>query len=69
MHGWLCITFQIENLGCYTNSEEKGYSISQSWRYARGKKFMKENGIKAEDVKSLPPDEEIHGLNSSQIVQ
>ena len=24
---------------------------------------MKEEGIKAEDVKSLPPIEEIHGLN------
>ena len=27
------------------------------------KKSMKENGIKAEDVKNLPPIEEIHGLN------
>ena len=27
------------------------------------KKFMKEKGIKAEDVKNLPPVEEIHGLN------
>ena len=27
------------------------------------KKFMKEKGIKAEDVKNLPPIEEIHGLN------
>ena len=31
------------------------------------KKFMKEKGIKAEDVKNLPPIEEIHGLNSSPI--
>ena len=31
------------------------------------KKFMKEKGIKAEDVKNLPPVEEIHGLNSSPI--
>ena len=27
------------------------------------KKCMKEKGIKAEDVKNLPPIEEIHGLN------
>mgnify|MGYP005832037581 CR=1 FL=1 len=27
------------------------------------KKSMKENGIKGEDVKNLPPIEEIHGLN------
>lgn len=26
-------------------------------------KSMKEKGIKAEDVKNLPPIEEIHGLN------
>ena len=26
-------------------------------------KYMKEKGIKAEDVKNLPPIEEIHGLN------
>ena len=25
---------------------------------------MKEKGIKAEDVKNLPPIEEIHGLNT-----
>ena len=28
---------------------------------------MKEKGIKAEDVKNLPPIEEIHGLNSPLI--
>ena len=28
---------------------------------------MKEKGIKVEDVKNLPPVEEIHGLNSSPI--
>ena len=28
------------------------------------KKSMKENGIKAEDVKNLPPIEEIHGLDN-----
>ena len=27
------------------------------------KKSMKEKGIKVEDVKNLPPIEEIHGLN------
>ena len=27
------------------------------------KKSMKEKGIKAKDVKNLPPIEEIHGLN------
>ena len=27
------------------------------------RKSMKEKGIKAEDVKNLPPMEEIHGLN------
>ena len=31
------------------------------------KKTMKEKGIKAKDVKNLPPVEEIHGLNSSPI--
>ena len=31
------------------------------------KKSMKEKGIKVEDVKNLPPVEEIHGLNSSPI--
>ena len=31
------------------------------------KKSMKEKGIKAEDVKNLPPVEEIHGLNPSPI--
>ena len=31
---------------------------------------MKENGIKAEDVKNLPPIEEIHGLdNPTQVVK
>ena len=28
---------------------------------------MKEKGIKAEDVKNLPPIEEIHGLNSPRV--
>ena len=28
------------------------------------KKSMKEKGIKAEDVKNLPPIKEIHGLNT-----
>ena len=28
------------------------------------KKYMKEKGIKADDVKNLPPIEEIHGLNT-----
>ena len=28
------------------------------------KKSMKEKGIRAEDVKNLPPIEEIHGLNN-----
>ena len=31
------------------------------------KKSMKEKGIKAEDVKNLPPIEEIHGLNSPPV--
>ena len=31
------------------------------------KKSMKEKGIKAEDVKNLPPVEEIHGLNLSPV--
>ena len=34
------------------------------------KKSMKEKGIKAEDVKNLPPIEEIHGLdNPIQVVE
>ena len=28
------------------------------------KKSMREKGIKAEDIKNLPPIEEIHGLNT-----
>ena len=32
------------------------------------KKSMKEKGIKAEDVKNLPPIEEIHGLNNPTLV-
>ena len=31
------------------------------------KKSMKEKGIKAEDVKNLPPVEKIHGLNIQPI--
>ena len=31
------------------------------------KKSIKEKGIKAEDVKNLPPIEEIHGLNISPV--
>ena len=31
------------------------------------KKTMKEKGIKAEDLKNLPPVEEIHGLNLPSI--
>ena len=33
------------------------------------KKSMKEKGIKAEDVKNLPPIEEIHGLNLPYVVE
>ena len=34
------------------------------------KKFMKEKGIKAEDVKNLPPIKEIHGLdNQTELVK
>ena len=34
------------------------------------KNFMKEKGIKSEDVKNLPPIEEIHGLdNPTQVVK
>ena len=29
-----------------------------------GKKYIKEKGTKAEDVKNLPPVDEIHGLNT-----
>ena len=36
----------------------------------QAKKSMKERGIKAEDVKNLPPIEEIHGLdNPTQVVK
>ena len=31
------------------------------------KRCMKEKGIKAEDVKNLPPIEEIHGLNTPRL--
>ena len=33
------------------------------------KKSMKEKGIKAEDVRNLPPIEQIHGLNNPTQVE
>ena len=65
-------------LNCYLNnilSNDNDWTLPEPTPKKRGilflspedmqeaKKSMKEKGIKAEDVKNLPPIEEIHGLN------
>ena len=42
----------------------RGISYLSPEDMQEAKKSMKEKGIKAEDVKNLPPIEEIHGLNT-----
>ena len=39
-------------------------SVPKICKTARGKEIYEGKGIKAEDVKNLPPIEEIHGLNT-----
>ena len=56
----LLLNNMLSNENDWTLPEEKWYSISQSWRYARGKEIYEEKGIKAKDVKNLPPIEEMH---------
>ena len=43
--------------------KKRGVLFLSSEDMQEAKKSMKEKGIKAEDVKNLPPVEEIHGLN------
>ena len=45
------------------------YYISVLKICKKAKKSMKEKGIKAEDVKNLPPTEEIHGLDNPTQVE
>ena len=44
-------------------SKKRGILFLSPEDMQEAKKSMKEKGIKAEDVKNLPPIEEIHGLN------
>ena len=44
-------------------SKKRGVLFLSPEDMKEAKKSMKEKGIKAEDVKNLPPTEEIHGLN------
>ena len=44
-------------------SKKRGLLFLSPEYMQQAKKSMKEKGIKAEDVKNLPPIEEIHGLN------
>ena len=44
-------------------SKKRGVLFLSPEDMQEAKKSMKEKGIKAEDVKNLPPIEEIHGLN------
>ena len=44
-------------------SKKMGILLLSPEDMQEAKKSMKEKGIKAEDVKNLPPIEEIHGLN------
>ena len=45
------------------NPKKRGILFLSPEDMQEAKKSMKEKGIKAEDVKNLPPIEEIHGLN------
>ena len=46
-----------------TTPKKRGILFLSPEDMQEAKKSMKEKGIKAEDVKNLPPVEEIHGLN------
>ena len=48
-------------------SKKRGVLFLSPEDMQEAKKSMKEKGIKAEDVKNLPPIEEIHGLNLSPV--
>ena len=50
--------------------KKRGISFLSPEDMQEAKKSMKEKGIKAEDVKNLPPIEEMHGLdNPTQVVE
>ena len=50
--------------------KKRGVLFPSSEDMQEANKSMKEKGIKAEDVKNLPPIEEIHGLNNpTQVVK
>ena len=50
-----------------TTPKKRGVLFLSPEDMQEAKKSMKVKGIKAEEVKNLPPFEEIHGLNSSPI--
>ena len=50
-----------------TTPKKRGILFLSPEDMQEAKKSMKEKGIKAEDVKNLPPAEEMYGLNSSPI--
>ena len=53
-----------------TTPKKRGILFLSPEDMQEAKKSMKEKGIKAEDVKNLPPIEEIHGLdNPTQVVK
>ena len=53
-----------------TTMKKRGILFLSPEDMQEAKKSMKEKGIKAEDVKNLPPIEEIHGLdNPTQVVE
>ena len=52
------------------NPKKRGILFLSPEDMQEAKKSMKEKGIKAEDVKNLPPIEEIHGIdNPTQVVE
>ena len=57
-------------LQCKPTPKKRGIIFLSFEDMQEAKKSMKEKGIKAEDVKNLPPIEEIHGLdNPTQVVK
>ena len=53
-----------------TTPKKRGILFLSLEDMQEAKKSMKEKGIKAEDVKNLPPIEEMHGLdNPTQVVK
>ena len=47
-----------------TTPKKRGILFLSPEDMQEAKKSMKEKGIKAEDVKNLPPIKEIHGINT-----